>query len=77
MHRRPDGIKARSTGGGFKPLYHGVDRKRNGVGVMLKEEYMNSVAEEKKKVSDRIISLKLEIEGMMLNVVNVYASQAG
>ncbi|KAI5105877.1 general transcription factor II-I repeat domain-containing protein 2-like [Silurus meridionalis] len=34
------GSKARNIGGGFKLFYHGVDGKRNGVGVILKEEYM-------------------------------------
>ncbi|KAF7693225.1 hypothetical protein C0J45_16608 [Silurus meridionalis] len=33
------GSKARNIGGGFKLFYHGVNGKRNGVGVILKEEY--------------------------------------
>ena len=32
------GSKARSSGAGFKVFYHGVDGKRNGVGVILKED---------------------------------------
>lgn len=31
------GSKAKSIGGGFKLVYHDVDRKRIGVGVILKE----------------------------------------
>ncbi|KAK3561297.1 hypothetical protein QTP86_030709 [Hemibagrus guttatus] len=45
------------------------ESKRNGVGVVLKEEFVRSVLEVK-RVSDRVMSLKLEIEGVMLNVVS-------
>ncbi|KAK3516022.1 hypothetical protein QTP70_001865 [Hemibagrus guttatus] len=70
------GSKARSIGAGFKLLYYGVDSKRNGVGVVLKEEFVRNVLEVK-RVSDRVMSLKLEIEGVMLNVVSGYAPQVG
>lgn len=39
-----------------------------GLGREIKEEYMNSVVEVK-RVSDKIVGSKLEIEGMVLNVV--------
>ncbi|KAK3510519.1 hypothetical protein QTP70_009119 [Hemibagrus guttatus] len=68
------GSKARSTGAGFKQFYYGVDSKTNGVGVVLKEEFVRNVLEVK-RVSDRVMSLKLEIEGVMLNIVSGYASQ--
>ncbi|KAK3528499.1 hypothetical protein QTP70_000472 [Hemibagrus guttatus] len=70
------GSKARSIGAGFKLFYYGVDGKRNGVGVVLKEEFVRNVLEVK-RVSDRVMSLKLEIEGVMLNVVSGYAPQVG
>ncbi|KAK3569315.1 hypothetical protein QTP86_026834 [Hemibagrus guttatus] len=70
------GSKARSIGAGFKLFYYGVDSKRNGVGVVLKEEFVRNVLEVK-RVSDRVMSLKLEIEGVMLNVVSCYAPQVG
>ncbi|KAK3572244.1 hypothetical protein QTP86_029403 [Hemibagrus guttatus] len=70
------GSKARSIGAGFKLFYYGVDSKRNGVGVVLKEEFVRNVLEVK-RVSDRMMSLKLEIEGVMLNVVSGYAPQVG
>ncbi|KAK3517220.1 hypothetical protein QTP70_001126 [Hemibagrus guttatus] len=70
------GSKARSIGAGFKLFYHGVDSKRNGVGVVLKEEFVRNVMEVK-RVSDRVMSLKLEFEGVMLNVVSGYAPQVG
>ncbi|KAK3544182.1 hypothetical protein QTP86_006029 [Hemibagrus guttatus] len=70
------GSKARSIGAGFKLFYYGVDSKRNGVGVVLKEEFVRNVLEVK-RVSDRVMSLKLEIEGVMLNVVSGYVPQVG
>ncbi|KAK3568222.1 hypothetical protein QTP86_000213 [Hemibagrus guttatus] len=70
------GSKARSIGAEFKLFYYGVVSKRNGVGVVLKEEFVRNVLEVK-KVSDRVMSLKLEIEGVMLNVVSGYAPQVG
>ncbi|MCI4393350.1 hypothetical protein PGIGA_G00156550 [Pangasianodon gigas] len=70
------GSKARSIGVGFKLFYYGVDSKRNGVGVVLKEEFERNVLEVK-RVSARVMSLKLEIEGVMLNVVSGYAPQVG
>ncbi|KAK3541672.1 hypothetical protein QTP86_000467 [Hemibagrus guttatus] len=36
------GSKARSIGAGFKLFYYGVDSKRNGVGVVLKEEFVRN-----------------------------------
>ncbi|MDJ0933710.1 MAG: endonuclease/exonuclease/phosphatase family protein [Breoghania sp.] len=70
------GSKARNIGGGFKLLYHGVDRRRNGVGVILKEEFSERVLEVR-RVSDRVVSVKLEIEGVIINVVSAYAPQVG
>ncbi|KAK3559648.1 hypothetical protein QTP86_013601, partial [Hemibagrus guttatus] len=70
------GSKARSIGAGFKLFYYGVDSKRNGVGVVLKEEFVRNVLEVK-RVSDRVMSLKLEIKGVMLNVVSGNAPQVG
>ncbi|KAK3523644.1 hypothetical protein QTP70_005831 [Hemibagrus guttatus] len=70
------GSKARSIGAGFKLFYYGVDSKRNVVDVVLKEEFVRNVLEVK-RVSDRVMSLKLEIEEVMLNVVSGYAPQVG
>ncbi|KAK3553808.1 hypothetical protein QTP70_012224 [Hemibagrus guttatus] len=39
------GSKARSIGAGFKLFYYGVDSKRNGLGVVLKEEFVRNVLE--------------------------------
>ncbi|XP_065671736.1 uncharacterized protein LOC136089612 [Hydra vulgaris] len=63
-----------SIGVGFKLFYHGVNRKRNGVGVILKEKFSKSVVEVK-RVSDRVICVKLEIDGVVMNVISAYAPQ--
>ena len=39
------GSKARNIGGGFKLSYHGSVGNRNGVGVILKEDYAGRVLE--------------------------------
>ena len=70
------GSKARSIGGGFKLLYHGVDGRRNGVSIILKEDYAKSVVEVKRK-SNTMMSVKMEIEGVMVNVISAYAPQVG
>ncbi|KAI5615915.1 hypothetical protein C0J50_8646 [Silurus asotus] len=70
------GSKARNIGGEFKVFYHGVDGKRNGVGVILKEEYSKSVVEVK-RVSDRVMIVKVEVEDVMINVISAYAPQVG
>ena len=70
------GSKARTIGGGFKLLYHGVDGRRNGVRIILKEDYAKSVVEVKRK-SDRMMSVKMEIKGVMVNVISAYAPQVG
>ncbi|KAI5619328.1 hypothetical protein C0J50_21359 [Silurus asotus] len=66
--------KARNTGGVFKLFFHGVDGKRNGVGVILKEEYRKSVVEVK-RVFDKLMNVKLEVKGAMINVISAYAPQ--
>ncbi|KAI5099189.1 hypothetical protein C0J45_11328 [Silurus meridionalis] len=66
------GSKAMDNGGGFKLFFHGVDGKRNGVGVILKEEYSKSVVEVK-----RVMNVKLKVEAMMINVISAYAPQVG
>ena len=70
------GSKARSIGDGFKLLYHSMDSRRNGIVIILKEDYAKSIVEVKRK-SDRMMSVKMEIEGVMVNVISTYAPQVG
>ena len=71
------GSKARSIGGGFKLLYHGVDGRRNGVSIILKEDYAKSVVVEVKRKSGRMMCVKMEIEGVMINIISAYVPQVG
>ena len=50
--------------------------KKNGVGIILKKEHVDRVVE-LWRVTDRIICLKTELDGVMLNVISAYAPQVG
>ena len=56
--------------------YCGSGNKKNGVGIILKKEHVDRVVE-LVRVSGRIICLKMELEGVMLNLINAYAPQVG
>ena len=68
------GSKARNIGGGLKIFYNGADRRKNGIGILLKEKLAESVLEVK-RVSDRPMAMKLEVNGFILNIVSAYAPQ--
>ena len=70
------GSKAKNIGGGYKLFYHGEDARRNGVGVIMNDEYARRVLEVR-RVSDRVLSVKLEVEGMIINLISAYGPQAG
>ena len=62
---RSNDSRAKHIGKGFIMFYHNVDRRRNGVGGILKDEYAKNVAEVN-IVLDCIMSVKLHIEGVMM-----------
>ena len=68
------GSKARNIDGGFKIFYNRADGRKNGIGIVLREELAESVLEVK-RVSDRLMDMKLEVKGSILNIVSAYASQ--
>ena len=70
------GERARCIGGGYKIWYCGSGNKKNGVGIILKKEHVDRVVE-LQRVTDRIICLKMELDGLMLNVISAYALQVG
>ena len=70
------GERARCIGGGYKMWYCGSGNKKKGVGIILKKEYVDRVVE-LWRVTDRIICLKMEPDGVMLNVISAYAPQVG
>ena len=68
------GSKARNIGGGCKLFYNRADGRKNGIKIMVREELAKSVLEVK-RVSDRLMAMKLEIKGSILNIVSAYAPQ--
>ena len=68
------GSKARNIGGGCKLFYNGTDGIKNGIGIVVREELVESVLE-MIRVSDRLMAMKLEVKGSFLNTVNAYAPQ--
>ena len=68
--------KARCIGGGYEMWYCGRGNKKNDVGIILKKEHVERVVE-LWRVTDRIICLNMELDGVMLNVIRTYAPQVG
>ena len=70
------GERARWIDGGYKMWYCGSGNKNNCVGIILKKEHVDRVVE-LWRVTDRIICLKMELDGVMLYVISAYAPQVG
>ena len=68
------GSKAKKIGGGCKIFYNGADGRKNGIGIAMREKLAESVLEVK-RVSDRLMAMKLEVNGSILNIVSAYAPQ--
>ena len=68
--------KARCTGGGYKVWYFESENKKNGVGIILKKDHVDRVVEWW-KATYRIIDLKMELDGVMLNAISAYTPQVG
>ena len=69
------GAKAREIGEGFKLFYNGERSTRNGVGVVISDKFRDSVVEVN-RVSDRLMSIKIDSGTTILRVVSCYAPQA-
>ena len=50
--------------------------EKNGIGIVVKEELVESVLEVK-RMSDRLMAMKLEVKESLLNIVSAYAPQVG
>ena len=68
------GSKARNIDGGCKIFYNEADGRKNGIGIVLREELAESVLEVK-RVTDRLMDMKLKVKGSILNIVSAYAPQ--
>ena len=56
------GSKASNIGSGCKLFYNGADGRRNRIGIVVREELVESVLEVK-RVSDRLMVIKLKVKG--------------
>ena len=63
------GSKSKETRGGCKLFYNEADGRKNGIGI-LSESVL-----EVKRVSDRLMAMKLEVNGSFLNIISAYAPQ--
>ncbi|XP_047483276.1 craniofacial development protein 2-like [Penaeus chinensis] len=70
------GAKAIELGNGFKLFNTGTDRRRNGVGIILDDNLKKEVLSVKRS-SDRIIWLRVDMGGEIVNIVSAYAPQTG
>ena len=68
--------KARNIGGGCKLFYNGADGRKNGIVIVVREELFESIMKVK-RVSDRLMAMKLEVKWLKLNIVSAYAPQVG
>ena len=65
--------KTRNIAGGCKLLYNKAER-RNEIEIVVREELAASFLKVK-RVSDRLMAIKLEVKGLILNIVSAYALQ--
>ena len=66
--------KARNIGDGYKLFYSGAGGRRNKVRIVVREKLVESDVEVK-RVSDRLMAMKLEVKASILNIVSAYAPQ--
>ena len=66
------GSKARNIGGGCKLFYNRVDGRKNG--IVVREELAESVLVVK-RVSNKLMAMKLQVKGSILNIIGAYAPQ--
>ncbi|MGL4931832.1 MAG: endonuclease/exonuclease/phosphatase family protein, partial [Aeromonas sp.] len=70
------GAKARDIGEGYKLYYYGVTNNRNGVAIIISKKLRDNVVEVS-RISDRLISIKIDTGSVILRVVSCYAPQIG
>ena len=71
------GNKSREIGEGCKLIYSGANEQgRNGVGIILDKEWREGLVYVGRR-SDRIMSVKLSVGELALNVICAYAPQVG
>uniref|UniRef100_A0A914VFU1 Reverse transcriptase domain-containing protein n=1 Tax=Plectus sambesii TaxID=2011161 RepID=A0A914VFU1_9BILA len=73
---RWSGQKSRDIGDGFKVIFNGSPRTRNGVGIAVSKRYRDSVTEVH-RFDDRLMKIVIIADDCKLHVFSGYASQAG
>ena len=63
--------KVRNIGGGCELFYNGADGRRNKIGIVVREELVESVLEVK-RVSERLMVMKLEAKGFIPKVAKLW-----
>nr|XP_009761666.1 PREDICTED: uncharacterized protein LOC104213818 [Nicotiana sylvestris] len=61
---------------GFKLWYSGMVRGKNGVGILV-DKCLRELVVEVKRVNDRLMAIKIDVGGYILNVVSAYTPQVG
>ncbi|XP_009603174.1 uncharacterized protein [Nicotiana tomentosiformis] len=69
------GAKARDADG-FKLWFSGCERGKNKVGILVDRDLKELVVEVR-RVTDRLMAIKLVVGGSTLNAISAYAPQAG
>ena len=70
------GNYVRNLGNGYRVFYAGESTQRNGVSIILSEMWADKVASVK-RVSNRLINIKVVINRGAWNIMLAYAPQAG
>ena len=70
------GSKAKLIGDGYKLIYHGTTNGRNGVAVAVSQRMQDGVTEVS-RVTDRLMSIKLQTGKTTFRIVSCYAPQTG
>ena len=68
------GRKAKNIGGGCKLFYNRANGRRNDIEIVMMKELAKSVLEVK-RVSDRLMTMKLKVKWSILNILSTYAPQ--
>ncbi|XP_049796078.1 uncharacterized protein LOC126212707 [Schistocerca nitens] len=69
------GSKAKEIGDGYKLIYRGT-RTRNGVAIVVDQDFRNNVTSVH-RVSERLMSIKIDSTAITAHVVSCYAPQTG
>ena len=65
------GSKVRNIGGGCELFYNAADGRRNKIGIVVREELVESVLEVK-RMSERLMVMKLEVKGFIPRVAKLW-----